>query len=247
MSRRRLRLAVLVPLGALLAAAVASTPAAAAGYDSVAEALIRNLHRKLLAVAITLAVMVEVTLFYAALKFHGNDDPKSTAHNRRLEIAWTVGVAVILLFVGASSYLVLADLTASGASGGAPPDEEDVNVRVVGQNWFWTFSYPDENVTTRNTLVLPANRTVRFSITAEDVIHAVHIPELGIKQDAVPGRTNVVQTRLTSTGTYRLYCAEFCGTGHSKMLATVRVVSPDEYRSWLRQQNDSVPQNRSAS
>lgn len=217
------------------------------GYDSTTEALLRNLHRTLLVVAVLLAVVVQAALFYAAIRFHRNDDPKPTEENRRLEITWTVGVAIILLFVGASSYLVLAEPTVSTPSD-AEPQPGDVHVEITGQNWFWTVSYPGENVTMRNLLVLPTDRRIFFTFTSTDVVHSVHIPGLGIKQDAFPGQTTAYRTRLTGTGTYRLYCAEFCGSGHSKMDATVRVVEDEEYQSWLRRQRQSGgSQNNSSS
>jgi cytochrome c oxidase subunit 2 len=244
--RPRLHAVALTALTAVVLTVVASAPAAAAGYDSVTEALLRNLHRRLLIVATVLGLMVEGALVYAAVKFHRNDDPKPTVENRRLEITWTVAVAVVLLFVGASSYVVLADPMVSTAPGATQSSDAGVNVEIVGQNWFWTFNYPEENVTTRNTLVIPENRTLLFSIRSTDVIHSVHIPELGVKQDAIPGQTTTFRTRATDTGTYRLYCAEFCGAGHSKMLATVKVVTPAEYQQWLRQQRESSTQTATA-
>lgn len=237
LNRSHLRIAGFAVLGvlAVIVLGILSIPVTPGGYSSTTEALIRALHRKLLAVAIVLGILVEAALFYAALKFHGNDDPEPTSENRRLEVGLTIGVAVVLLFVGVASYLVLADPAVSTASD-AEPAPGNVHVNVTGQNWFWTFSYPSENVTTQGTLVLPANRTVFFSVTSEDVIHSVHIPGLGVKQDAIPGQVNGYRTHLTEIGTYRLYCAEYCGAGHSKMIATVKVVSQEEYRTWLRRQ-----------
>lgn len=240
MNRTRWRL-LLIGWGVLGIAAVGTMPAA--GYSSVTEALLRSLHRKLLWIAVPLAILVEALLFYAAIRFHNNDDPKPTEENRRLEITWTIAVAVILLFVGASSYLVLANPMVSTTPGSNSSGTGTVNVHIIGQNWFWEFSYPTHNVTTTNRLVLPANRTVVFTITSKDVVHSVHIPSLGVKQDAIPGRTNTFRTKATDTGTYRLYCAEYCGTGHSKMLATVEVVSPDAYQRWLQQQKQTHAQN----
>lgn len=243
MTRRWLRGVAAASLTVVALAALSMPVAAAGGYDSVTEALIRNLHWKLLAIAVPLGLLVEGVLFYAAVRFHGNEDPEPTADNRRLEVAWTLGVAVVLLFVGASSYMVLAQPMTS-TTPGAAPQAGDVQVRVTGQNWFWSFSYPEENVTSRNELVLPTNRTVFLTVTSKDVIHSVHVPGLGIKQDAIPGRENTYRTRLTDTGTYRLYCAEFCGAGHSTMTATVRVVSPEAYRAWLdERRNASGAQN----
>lgn len=241
MTRRRLLLAGGATAAAVGAAALA-VPLVTGGYDSATEALLRDLHRRLLVVAVPLALLVQAALFYAAYRFHDNDDPKPTPENRRLELAWTAGVAVILLFVGVSSYLVLAHPMVSTPPDATPPPDA-VEVDVVGQNWFWTFSYPGENVTTRDDLVLPANRTVVFRLASEDVVHSMHVPALGVKQDAVPGQTNTYRTRVRTTGTYRLYCAEYCGAGHSKMTATVRVVPPEEYRAWLRRQRGTGQTN----
>lgn len=205
------------------------------GYDSTTEFLLRNLHLTLLAVAIPLAVFVEAVLFYTALKYHGNDTPQPTEESRRLEVAWTVGVGVILVFVAATSYVVMADPMVSTPPD-ATPEPDDVVVEVTGQNWFWSVSYPGENVTTKNELVVPVNRTIFLEVASRDVVHSVHVPALGIKQDAIPGQTNPYRTRITAEGTYRLYCAEFCGAGHSTMLGTVEVVTQDEFESWLAEQ-----------
>lgn len=230
---KRTEQAILAAVGlVILAVPVALWLALDSQYDSTTEALIRPLHRQLLMVAITLALLVEAVLFYAAVKFHDNDDPQSTKENRRLEITWTIAVGLVLLFVGASSYVVLADPMVSTPSG-AHADPGDLEVNITGQNWYWSVDYPESNVSTRNLVVLPVNRTVFFHVTSRDVIHSVHVPELGIKQDAIPGQVNDYRTRPTETGTYRLYCAEYCGAGHSKMTATVRVVNQSTYQSWI--------------
>lgn len=232
---------LLIPLIVLFVVLVAVIPVSQSGYSSVSEALLRTLHQRLLWIAVPLAILAEGLLFYAAIRFHGNDDPKPTPENRRLEVTVTIAVAIVLLFVGASSYLVLTSPMVSSMPGSSTDDmgtgSETVDVHIIGQNWFWTFAYPGENVTTTETPVLPANRTIRFTITSKDVMHSVHIPSLGVKMDAIPGRSNTFRTRITETGSYRLYCAEYCGAGHSNMRTTVKVVSPEEYRRWLQQQN----------
>ena len=224
----------------VIGVSIVASPVAAAGYDSTTEALIQSLNLKLLYIAVPITILVEGILIYTVWRFRHNDDPKPTQENRRLEITWTVATAIILLFVGVASYQVLAQPAVT-----TPPqvtDSDQANateVTVVGQQFFWTFKYPEENVTSQGTLVLPANRTVALNITSKDVIHAVHIPELGLKQDAVPGQYNRLQTTPTSQGTYQLYCAEYCGVGHSQMTATVKVVSYDEYQQWLEDQKQS--------
>jgi len=87
--------------------------------------------------------------------------------------------------------------------------------------------------------VLPADRPVVLHITSSDWIHAFHAPGLGLKSDAIPGNHNIIRTEITEPGTYQLYCAEYCGTGHSDMLGEVEVVSGDEYESWLDEQQSA--------
>ena len=232
---------VLLGLGvAALGVSVVASPVAAAGYDSTTEALIQSLNLKLLYIAVPITILVEGILIYTVWRFRNNDDPKPTQENRRLEITWTVATALILLFVGVASYQVLAQPAVTATPQVTENEQANATeVTVVGQQFLWTFKYPEENVTSRGTLVLPANRTVYLNITSRDVIHAVHIPELGLKQDAVPGQYNLLRTTPTSQGTYQLYCAEYCGVGHSQMTATVKVVSYDEYQQWLNEQKQS--------
>ena len=233
---------------ALLVAALALAvePAAAhAGLDSTTDELIWSLNSTLLWVAVPITILVEGILLYTVWRFRSNDEPSPTAENRRLEITWTVATAVILVFVGVASYQVLAhpDVTQTPETAAEKPDDAVV-VQLEAHQWYWNVGYPGEDVTLTNlagtgeehTFVLPADRPVYLEVTSADVIHALHVPGLGLKQDAMPGQTNVVRTRLTSTGEYQLYCAEYCGAAHAKMLATVRVVPPDEYEAWLDEQ-----------
>ncbi|WP_424019123.1 cytochrome c oxidase subunit II [Halorientalis pallida] len=94
-------------------------------------------------------------------------------------------------------------------------------------------SISDATVKSTNTLVMPKDENVRLNITSRDWLHAFHVPDLGLKMDALPGQSNYIVTRPTSTGEYQLYCAEYCGVGHSGMLGTVEVRSQSNYDSWL--------------
>ncbi|MFD1587564.1 cytochrome c oxidase subunit II [Halorientalis brevis] len=92
------------------------------------------------------------------------------------------------------------------------------------------------------TMMMPTNRDVEINITSRDWLHSFHVPGLGLKQDAFPGEWNTIKTRATETGQHQLYCAEYCGSGHSQMLGNVTVVSQDEYQrflveSWLEAQS----------
>lgn len=209
-------------------------------YDSTTEALILSLNNQLVYIALPISLLVEVILLYTVLRFRNNTEAKPTQERQKLEIGWTVATALILLFVGIASYQVMAQpaVTSTPQMSTEKPANA-TNVTVIGQQFLWTFKYPGENVTSRSTLVLPANQTVYLNITSRDVIHSVHIPGLGLKQDAIPGQYNTLRTTPTGQGTYQLYCAEFCGAGHSQMTATVKVVSYEEYQQWLKDQKQS--------
>ncbi|PSQ11583.1 cytochrome c oxidase subunit II [Halobacteriales archaeon QS_5_70_15] len=226
----------LIALGAgLLAAPVAA--------QSVNRAVIDDLNEQLLYVALPLTLFVELTLVYAVYRFRDNDDPKPTVDDPALEITWTAATGVILVFVGVSAFFVLSNpyLTPAAAGAADPGDgggADEVEIRVLAYQWGWEFSYPEANVTTTSRLVLPVDTDVRFVLSSADVIHSLYVPKLGIKQDVFPGHETVARTHATDTGEYRLYCAELCGSGHTRMHATVDVRNGSAYRSWLERQED---------
>jgi len=259
--------------GGLLAVAtllvLAVTPAAA--QTSINSELISNLNLSLLYVAVPITVLVEGILIYTVIRFKDNDDPSPTRENRRLEITWTVATAIILLFVGLASYQVLGSAFVGGATATAGQDtdnlaelsfdyegakapadgENAVQVEVVAQKYYWYYRYPEAGNFTVNgqaqgdPMVIPANRTVYLHVTSTDWLHAFHVPDLALKQDAFPGRYNTIKTVVYEEGSYQLYCAEYCGVGHSGMLGEVRVLPQAEnpadpeqgtYEYWLQQQ-----------
>jgi len=233
--RRWLVRLCLVALGIALLA----TPAAA---QSVNRAVIDDLNEQLLYVALPLTLFVELTLVYAVYRFRNNDDPKPTVDDPALEITWTAATGVILLFVGVSAFFVLGNpyLTPAAAGAADPADPagdaaDDMEVEVVAYQWNWEFRYPEANVTSGR-LVLPVDTDVRFVLSSEDVVHSIYVPKLGVKQDVFPGHETVARTRATRTGEYRLYCAELCGSGHTRMHATVDVRNESAYRTWLERQ-----------
>ncbi|WP_436927827.1 cytochrome c oxidase subunit II [Halosimplex amylolyticum] len=238
------RVALLALFAAVLAAVAIEPAAAQSGADSTTEKLIWDLNNQLMYIAVPITVLVEAILFYTVWKFKNNESPLPTRENRRLEITWTVATAVILLFVGVASYQVLAEpyVTATGADAGVDTvaeDEEILDVQVTAQKYNWQFNYPEQGVTNANTLVLPTDRPVRLNVTSTDWLHAFHVPGMGLKTDAFPGQSNYLLTKPTDTGEYQLYCAEYCGVGHSQMLGTVEVRSQDEFQSWLAENGDS--------
>ena len=238
------RVALLTLFVAALAA-VAIEPAAAQSADTTTERLIWDLNNQLLYIAVPITVLVEAILFYTVWKYRNNESPLPTKENRRLEITWTVATAVILLFVGVASYQVLAEpyVTATSADSGVDTvaeDEEVMEVQVTAQKYNWQFYYPEQDVTSANTLVIPEEQPVRLNITSKDWLHAFHVPSMGLKSDAFPGQSNYILTKATDTGEHQLYCAEYCGAGHSQMLGTVEVRSQDEFRTWMNENSESA-------
>ena len=248
---KRHRVGLVALFGAVVLAALAQ-PAAAQTSASRTSELIWGLNMNLLYVAIPITVLVEGILIYTVWRFSKNEDPLPTMENRRLEITWTIATAIILLFVGVASYQVLAEpMVTAQSTQQLETNDQPVKVEVVAQKYFWTFNYngtaantsqeysADNRLSTTGTLVIPADRTIRLSVTSKDWLHAFHVPGLGLKQDAMPGQHNVIKTSVNEEGTYQLYCAEYCGSGHSQMLGKVRVLPEDEYQDWVDEQQSS--------
>lgn len=232
----------------LFAAALFATPAAA---QSTTAELINGLNGRLLYVAIPITILVEAILVYTVLKFKDTETAKPTKENRRLEITWTVATAVILLFVGVASYGVLAneDVTYTQPTPGENVD--GVQVEAEAYQWNWNMNYQQEGIEgltasdleldraeelSGPVIVVPVDTPVYITVTSQDVLHALHVPDLGLKQDAIPGQNNTVRTTPTETGVYQGYCAEYCGAGHSKMYFQVIVVEQDTYDQFVERQ-----------
>ncbi|WP_410767371.1 cytochrome c oxidase subunit II [Haloferax sp. DFSO60] len=229
-TRHSVRLAAIAVFVALLA-----TPVAA---QSVNRAAIDELNTQLLYVALPLTLFVELILVYAIYRFRDNDDPKPTADDPALEITWTTATAVILVFVGVSGYFVLTNpfLTPAAAASSGETGES-LEIEVDAYQWGWEFTYPEGDFTTKNRLVIPENTNVTLVMSSSDVIHSLYVPGLGIKQDIFPGQPQVARTRATVPGEYDLYCAELCGSGHSRMGGTVVVMNQTAYDEWVATQS----------
>ena len=115
------------------------------------------------------------------------------------------------------------------------PPRDAMDVYVQGKKWMWKFAYPGGPSST-DVLRVPAGRAVRLLITSRDVIHSLFIPAFRLKQDALPGRYTETWFRATEPGTHQIFCAEYCGVGHSAMLGEVVVMRPEEFDAWIADQ-----------
>ena len=189
-----------------------------------------------------IGVGVWAAILYAALRFRTkhNEMPKQSRYNLPMEILYTIAPFVVIgvLFY----YTVLAQNRVTEDDGTG-----DITVNVVAQKWSWSFNYKSADnpavgtdvyeVGTINktpTMVLPVNRSVKFILTSNDVIHSFWVPSFYRKLDVIPGKDNTMVMTPTKEGTYRGKCTELCGTYHSAMLFNVRVVSDQEYEAYLK-------------
>ena len=171
------------------------------------------------------AVIVYAVWTFRAQPDDDTDGPPIHGHTG-LEIAWTVVPAILVIAIGVVSAVVLS----KNADAGNDP----LKVQVFAQQFAWRFEY--EGGVVSNELVMPLDRHVQFEMESADVIHSLWIPEMGQKQDVVPGVTTEIVITPTKTGRFTLICTELCGLGHSTMRAPVRVLEQDEFASWLEEQ-----------
>ena len=180
----------------------------------------------LISSAISCAILIGGMIFFV-YKYKRKTDTDKTAyitHNTFLEFLWSFIPLVIFLFVFAWGWLIYHDMR-------KVPDNA-LEIHVVGKKWAWEVKYKS-GVTTGNLIVVPVNRDVKLILTSIDVIHSFYIPSFRIKQDAVPGRYTMLWFNANKLGEFHVFCAEYCGTSHSGMMATLKVVTQAEYEKWL--------------
>jgi len=112
------------------------------------------------------------------------------------------------------------------------PPADATDIYVVGKRWMWKLQHP-EGKSEISELHVPVGQAVRLVMTSEDVIHSFFVPAFRIKQDVLPGRYTEMWFRPTKAGRFHLFCAEFCGTNHSRMVGSVVVQTPEDYARWL--------------
>jgi len=185
----------------------------------------------LIAFCTVILVGVAVAMFAMVFKYHRSKSPttKQIHSHTGLEVAWTVVPFILcigLFFVGYEGFKAMRT-----------PPADAMQITVTAQRWFWSFTYPDSGITTGE-LTIPVNRSVKLNIRTDDneVLHSLYIPAFRVKEDAVPGLDTYIWLHPDQTGTFNIFCAEFCGKDHSKMITTLHVVEQDEYDAWLDKQ-----------
>src|SRR5437764_7846092 len=158
--------------------------------------------------------------------------PRPIEGSLRLEIGWTLAPLVIGLVIFFWSARVFFGMHRA-------PDDA-MSVYVVGKQWMWKLQHP-EGRREINELHVPVNTAIKLTLTSQDVIHSFFIPALRIKQDVLPGQYRTLWFNSNRPGTYHLFCAEYCGTNHSKMIGSIYVMEENEYEAWLAGSDDVRP------
>ncbi|HEY1791633.1 MAG TPA: cytochrome c oxidase subunit II [Opitutaceae bacterium] len=176
------------------------------------------------AVILFLGILTSVILVRYRSGSRAKRPPLSLA-TWKIETAWTLGTLAIFLYFfwrGAVLYLDAA----------RPPPGAEV-IDVTGRQWMWDTRYPD-GTREFNALHLRLNTPVRLVLSSEDVIHSFFVPALRLKQDLIPGKLTTMWFDPDRTGTFSLYCAQYCGSAHASMIGKVTVLAPHEFDAWQR-------------
>jgi cytochrome c oxidase subunit 2 len=189
----------------------------------------------LLIVSVPIFVLVATIVLFSVWRFRmrpGEEelDGPPIHGNTRLEVVWTAIPAIILVCLCSYAYVVLHDIETADAG------KRDMEVRVIGEQFTWTFIYPAEGgkkAVTSNQLYLPVGQGVRFRVNSKDVVHDFWVPAFRQKIDAVPGITTSVRVTTRQRGTFPVICAELCGLGHSVMRQSAHVVTRAQFDKWL--------------
>ncbi len=182
--------------------------------------------------SLLLLLGITVATIYLVVKYRRSKYPEPTSDthgNIWLEAVWTILPTLIVLtmfWYGWTNYTGLREV----------PDNA-LEIKATARMWSWQFEYPDGRRESK--LYVPVNQPVKVLINSVDVLHNFFVPAFRIKRDAVPGMETYVWFEATEPGSYDIFCAEYCGVGHSAMITSVEALPAAEYASWSEQQQPS--------
>ncbi len=210
---------------------------------------IEDLHIYLNIIMAAVLVLVTFLLLYVMWRFNArrNPIPSKRTHNAPLEIIWTVIPVLILAAIFFPSRTLLYEMDRVV--------DADMTFKAVAHQWYWSYEYPDHGnfafdsymlyddeldgeprlLAVDNRVVLPINTDIRILIQAADVIHSFAVPALGLKTDAMPGRTNETWVRIEREGIYYGQCSELCGANHGFMPIAIEAVSQERFKAWVQE------------
>ena len=171
-------------------------------------------------------VLISAVLVGFSIKYRRKSEDQETAyitHNTIIETIWTIIPSILLMVIFAWGWIAFKELR--------NPPAEAIEVNVVAKQWLWEFEY-FTGKKSLNELFVQQNKPVRLIMRSDDVIHSFFVPQFRVKQDILPGSYQQLWFTPTKVGTFDLLCAEYCGSGHSQMLAKVNVLSPEAFARW---------------
>lgn len=180
-----------------------------------------------LAVSAASSLLIALFIFFFFVKYRRRraGDVGVPIHGSiPLEIAWSMIPFVVSMILFVWGGIVFFDIK------NVP--EDAVEYWVTGKQWMWKIQHP-EGQREINTLHVPVGQKIKLKMTSEDVIHSFFVPAFRVKQDVVPGVYTEMWFEATKTGTYHLFCTEYCGAEHAYMIGSVIVMEPEEYQAWL--------------
>jgi len=212
---------------------------------------ISDLFYLILGIMVCIFLVVGTTMAVLIFRFRAGrnepgGEPPQIYGSKPIELAWTVGPAIIVFVLFLVTARSIFDIRAT------TPPKEAIHVRVVGHQWWWEFQYLDHNVTTANELHVPLStdgtpRPVYLDLESADVIHSFWVPQLAGKTDLFPGRVNHMWFQPNRAGWFIGQCAEYCGTQHAHMWLRVKSESEDEFQKWVAQQQKPAVLNSAVS
>ena len=211
---------------------------------------IEDFHRLLFYIIVAVCLFVLALLIWIMVKYRADNNPvpSKVHHNTLLEVAWTLIPVIILVFIAVPSFRLLYFE--------ATIPKPDVTIKAIGKQWFWSYEYPGSAagftydslglsdadaakagkprlLGTDNPIYVPVGKVIEIDTVGADVIHSWAMPQMGVKMDAVPGRTNHTWFKADSVGIYYGQCSELCGARHAYMPIELHVVSEADYAAWL--------------
>lgn len=244
-------LALITTTGSALALPPSNMPVGVTPNSS----MVYDLHMLVFWVCVVIGVGVFSVMFYSIWKHRKSKGHEAAQFHESttVEIVWTLVPFAILIAIAIPATKALIQLEDTAGS--------DMTIKITGYQWKWEYEYLDEGINFFSTLatpraqiynkkdksenyllevdnevVVPVDKKIRFLITANDVIHSWWVPQLAVKQDAIPGFVNEAWTRIEKPGVYRGQCTELCGRDHGYMPVVVRAVTQGEYDQWVREQ-----------
>ncbi|HMI82717.1 MAG TPA: cytochrome c oxidase subunit II [Polyangiaceae bacterium] len=190
-----------------------------------------------LGVTVFFSTLIAVLIFYFMVRYRRTSPTQVGVYQKGgstglLESTWIIGPLVIALgFFAWGARIFFA---------AARPPADAKQYYVIGKRWMWKIEHPSGRREI-NELHVPRGQAVKLKLTSEDVVHSFFLPVMRMKTDAIPGRYTTLWFNADTLGTFHLFCAEYCGTEHSRMVGRIIVMEPTEYERWIGGENMGGP------